>query len=81
MSTEPRGSESRQTTTPLQTPMPSVGDARRALAIHGAKEGFLTLTVTFPSKEARVAFLNLARDEGTGHAILNSPEANYYVVD
>lgn len=81
MSTEPRQSEAEQAMTPLQTPMPTVGDARRALAIAGAKENFLTLTVTFPSTEARVAFLNLARDEGTGHAILNSPEADYFVVE
>lgn len=76
---EPRAEEARQSS-PASTPMPSVGDARLALAIHGKDQGFRTITVTFDNPDAEAAWGNLMRDGGFAHAFKNSTGASYEMV-
>lgn len=60
-----------------QTPVPTVGDARRALALQGPREKFRTITVTFDSDDAYHTFGNLARDGGIAYAVSQATGAVY----
>lgn len=53
--TEARQEEAQQCAS-ATTPMPDISTARQALAIHGERENFRTITVTFDTPEQAATF-------------------------
>jgi hypothetical protein len=52
------------------TPMPSVGEARHALAIHGERGHFRTVTISFDDPQDALDFDARVRGDSTTYAVL-----------
>lgn len=66
---EARADEARQVSPTGYAVIPSIGDARQALAIHGERENFRTVTIIFDSEEEARIFDNRVKGESSWKAV------------